>query len=105
MSRQPIIGLASALPANGNTQFYDLDYYCSASTSECLAYCVFLAIRLGCKVLLQSRSAVVVSRIVCISANITDTEVFQLGSKYIERFFLMVCNKFYNFSHFHEYCY
>lgn len=79
MSHQPIIGMTSGLPANGNTQFYDLDYYCSASTSECLAYCVFFVIRLGCKVLLERRSAVV-SRIVCISGNITDTEVFQLGS-------------------------
>lgn len=93
MSHQPIIGMASGLPANGNIQFCDLDYYCSASTSECLAYCVFFIIRLGCKVLLQSKSAVVVSRIVCVSGNITDKEVFQLGSKYIEPFFLMVCNK------------
>ena len=87
MSHRPIIAMASGLPANGNTQFYDLEYYCSASTSECLAYCVFFVSRFGCKVLLQSRSAVVVSRIVCISGNITDTEVFQLGSKYIEPFF------------------
>lgn len=75
MSHQPIIGMASGLPANGDTQFYDLDYYCSASTSECLAYCIFFVIRLGCKVLLQSRSAVVVSRIVCISGNITDSSI------------------------------
>jgi hypothetical protein len=79
--------MASGLPANGKTYFYDLDYYCSASTSECLAYCVFFLIRLGCKVLLQSRSALVVSKVVCISGNITDTEVFQLGSKYIEPIF------------------
>ena len=93
MSHQRIIVMASGLPANGNTHFYDLDYYCSASMSECLAYCIFSVIRLGCKVLLQTRSAVIVSRIVCISGNITDTEVFQLGSKYIEPIFLMVCNK------------
>lgn len=93
MSHQPIIDMASGLPANCNTQFYDLNYYCSASTSECLAYCIFFVIRLDCKVLLQSRSAVVVSGIVCISGNITDSEVFQLGSKYIEPIFLMVCYK------------
>jgi hypothetical protein len=84
VSHQPIIGMGSGLPANDNAQFYDLDYYCSASTSEGLTYYVFFVIRLGCKALLQSRSAVVVSRIVCISGNITDTEVFQLGSKYVE---------------------
>jgi len=87
VSHQPIIGVASGLPANGNTRFCDLDYYCSASMSECHAYCVFFLIRFGCKVLLQSRLAVVVSRIVCVSGNITDKEVFKLGSKYIEPFF------------------
>jgi hypothetical protein len=82
VSHQPITGMASGLPANGYAKVYDLNYYRSASTSECLAYFVFFIIRLGCKILLQSRSAVVISRIVCISGKMTDTEVFQLGSKY-----------------------
>ena len=33
----------------------------------------------------------VVSRIVHVSGNFTDTEVFQLGSKYIEPFFFKWC--------------
>jgi hypothetical protein len=80
--------MASGLPTNGNTQVYDSDYYCSVSRSGRLAYYIFSFIRLGLKVLLLSRSVVVVSRIIHVSDNITDTKILQLGSKYTDPNFL-----------------
>ena len=46
-------------------------------------FCI-LFMRLGSKVLLQSRSLVVLSRVIHVSDNISDTEILELCRKYIE---------------------